>query len=530
MAIPAGTGRERPALCRKGGERDLIRSIIVEDEPVIRSGLARHLPWRELGVGEVRAAANAEEALALCRTFRPDVILSDIRMPGMNGIELCSKFREKLPDSQIIFISGFSDKEYLMAAIRLGAVSYVEKPVSVPELSAAVRKAVASVRRLGRQRTGLLHSLLCPDPRGEREALDSLVKNGGGRIPGAGARFRIGILKARSAIRDMEALAGACREALSARVPGGSVGLAADSAGDSAAILLLSSDGEAAEAPREAAVCEGILSAAGVFGDCFLGVGERVDSLCRLPDSCRAAEEAVKSLSYKGWNRYAFCSEKRSEYQGDLSEDERNAFYKLLLDGKSGEAQEFLDGIHRKFIEGHAVLNFYVRNLYYQLNGEVSRAQRRRTLQGARPRDRESLFMDEAQTIREMHDYVSGRALECCRESGEDRKGNRAVAAVLKYLNENPDDRNISIRTLADRVYLTPTYLSGVFKKQTGVTIGQYLTKVRIERAERYLADPRFRLYQIAALCGYEDANYFGKIFKKQTGMLPSEYRESKTV
>lgn len=508
----------------------MIRLIIVEDEQVIRSGLVRHMPWQELGIGEIRTAANAEEALAVCEAFRPDIILSDIRMPGMDGIDLCTKFREKLPDSQIIFISGFSDKEYLMAAIELGAVSYVEKPISVQELSSAIKKAVASIHRLSHQETNLLHSLLCLDACGEKDAMEELLQNGSGKILKCDTQFRIGILKMRSEFRNVTNFSNACKEKLNSKTKKGHVNFAADSAGASTVILLFSADGEFEfdEAPQENTICEELLSAAGPDGDCFLGIGKRVNSLDQLPDSYRTAAEAVKSLSYKGWNRYAFHDEKRSEYKEKLSEDELNAFCRKLLDGKSRDAQEFLDGIFRKFIEDHDVLNFHVRNLYYQIDCEIFRAERMMAHREKQRRNRESPFMEEAQTIREMHEYVSGRVLQCCRESREERKNNCAIMTVLNYLNEKPGDKNISIQMLADMVYLTPTYLSYVFKKQTGMTIGQYLTKVRIRKAEEYLANPRFKLYQIAAMVGYEDANYFGKIFKKQTGMLPSEYRESK--
>ena len=86
----------------------------------------------------------------------------------------------------------------------------------------------------------------------------------------------------------------------------------------------------------------------------------------------------------------------------------------------------------------------------------------------------------------------------------------------------------MSIKLLADEVYLTPTYLSSLFKKTTGSTIGQYLTEIRMNRAQELLTDPGWKLYQVAEMVGFEDANYFAKTCKKKTGMLPSEYRESK--
>lgn len=105
-----------------------MKLMVVEDEKVIRNGLLKHVPWQKLGVWEVQAAENGEKALELAETFHPDIVLSDIRMPGMSGIELCRTLREKYPEIEIIFSTGYADKEYLKAAIDLHAVGYVEKP------------------------------------------------------------------------------------------------------------------------------------------------------------------------------------------------------------------------------------------------------------------------------------------------------------------------------------------------------------------------------------------------------------------
>lgn len=80
-----------------------MKLIVVEDEKVIRNSLLKHVPWQRLGVSEVESAANGEEALAKAEIFRPDIVLSDIRMPGMSGVELCRKLKEKYPDLEIIF-------------------------------------------------------------------------------------------------------------------------------------------------------------------------------------------------------------------------------------------------------------------------------------------------------------------------------------------------------------------------------------------------------------------------------------------
>jgi two-component system response regulator YesN len=156
----------------------MIKTIIVEDERLIREGIARQVPWEELRVDEVRTAENAETALTICGEWRPDIIVSDIRMPGMDGITLCTKLRKLLPGAQLIFISGYSDKEYLMSAIGLHAVNYIEKPVSLDELNDAVRSAVNALEKNRNGQTNALHLLL--NSPGGAGAAAAILDNAGG--------------------------------------------------------------------------------------------------------------------------------------------------------------------------------------------------------------------------------------------------------------------------------------------------------------------------------------------------------------
>lgn len=103
---------------------------------------------------------------------------------------------------------------------------------------------------------------------------------------------------------------------------------------------------------------------------------------------------------------------------------------------------------------------------------------------------------------------------------------NVSVMQVLHYIHRHYSDENLSVKKLAEQVFLTPTYLSNLFKQEVGKTIGQYITEVRIERSKELLRDKRFKLYHVAQQVGYSDSNYYAKAFKKQTGCTPSEYRE----
>lgn len=120
--------------------------LIVDDEAMPRSILQKHIPWNELSVTNVCLATDGAEAVDQARRFRPEIIISDIKMPRLNGLEMAAAVREFLPACQLIFLSGYSDKEYLKTAIRLRAASYVEKPLDLEEITAAVREITTQLQ------------------------------------------------------------------------------------------------------------------------------------------------------------------------------------------------------------------------------------------------------------------------------------------------------------------------------------------------------------------------------------------------
>ena len=119
-----------------------MKLLIVDDEMLTRTGLISSISWENLGIDEVYEASDGIEGLKMAEKHKPEIILSDVRMPRMNGIDMLYKVRENAPDTVFIFMSGYSDKEYLKAAIKLRAVNYVEKPLDLVEIEQAVRTAL----------------------------------------------------------------------------------------------------------------------------------------------------------------------------------------------------------------------------------------------------------------------------------------------------------------------------------------------------------------------------------------------------
>ena len=282
---------------------------IAEDEPYTREVLVHYIPWQELGITQVLEAGNGKAALELALTHRPDIVLSDIRMPKLNGIELAQEIRKEDKNCRFIFLRAYTDREYLKSAIQIRVVSYVEKPVNIPEIRQAAETAVSEIIT-------------------QREFLKMRHKQHPESAP---------------------------------------------------------SESENISAPTTVS-----------------------------PDS------AVPSFDA--------CDE--------------------IFDAES----------------------FFIKNP---------------SLESA--------------------PYI-----------------NKAIDRILK----NYSDEKLSISQLAGQLYLSSNYLSGIFKKETGKTINQFITQVRIYHAKQYLKDSSLSLSAIALRTGYHDANYFSKAFKRETGITPKAFRE----
>ena len=120
--------------------------LIVDDEAMPRNVLKDHLPWASLSVSQVHLASDGAEGIESARALCPDIIISDIKMPRLNGLEMAAAIREFLPECQFIFLSGYSDKEYLKGAIKVRAASYVEKPLDLEEITGALQDVISELK------------------------------------------------------------------------------------------------------------------------------------------------------------------------------------------------------------------------------------------------------------------------------------------------------------------------------------------------------------------------------------------------
>lgn len=502
----------------------LLKLLLVDDETSTRAGLLERIDWHALGIDEVTGARDGLEGLAIARTMQPDILISDIRMPGMSGIELAREIRVLLPQCRIIFLSGYSDKEYLKAAIRFGVLSYVEKPIDLDEIQDVIRQAVKVCIGAQQQKDRLqddeelIQSVLLEEP----EALTQLER----RLHGAGgsACYTVLVLKSNCGRTQSAHVITAMRQSLR-RYPR-ICGMC-----DDKYVCIVS--GFRPESLRR--------DVASFFSDVtrllkgehilFCAVGTCTDRIGDIRASFDAASIALKRLFFRGYGSIVFFEEIAPPPM-DLTEYDEAAFLRLVQEVNLKGINDFILSLCAVTKISLGAREGEIKDLFLKYAFDLMREAERRGIhlkQG--DAEGEKFFwnaLSDAGTMESLCDLFLKHVEKTLQAFKGLEANNRSIAQVIKEIHEHFNDPGLSIKQLAERVYLTPTYLSYLFKKVTGQTTSEYIMWYRIEKAKEMLISDNDKLTEVAQSVGYGDANYFTKAFKRQTGMTPSKYRESR--
>jgi Response regulator containing CheY-like receiver domain and AraC-type DNA-binding domain len=519
--------------------------LIVDDDFAVRNRIKSRIDWKSLGIGRVEESEDGDEALELCRTFRPDILISDVRMPRMSGLELAAGVRELYPDTKVVFISGYAEKEYLKSAIKLQAVSYIEKPIDMGELLEVLRFSTSSLNVERKERReveaiqerddairGARLAETLAAGRGSREAALGLMRECGldlesnhlfvcvviRQILREGSASYCGVLPDRVA----DVLPRAARD-------NGFGVVFAHRVDHSFAHLI----GGSAFTPqlsysRVARLCARVSEELRRFGyETSIGIGRPVPSWADLASAYRDALEASARCFFKGPNCVVHYRDARGE-QPALDAECPKDLTRLLKSGDRLGAELFARGIEEELCRRESPKPDAVRALYHDLARELARAGREESIAVfADCKDDFALYSKIAgfRYLSDLSAYLRYGLAEYFGALEAGSNPNRTVARILRLIRQHYDDKDLSITMLSDMTSLSPTYLSHVFKAGTGATINDYITERRMERAKELLSEETVPLSEIAGLVGYRDGNYFARRFRKQVGQSPSEYR-----
>lgn len=536
----------------------MLRLLIAEDEKNSREGLVQCIDWTGFGIELLAAARNGKEALEIAEKEKPDIVISDIRMPKMDGVRLAQLLREKYEDVKIIFISGYSDTEYLKSAIRYGATDYLFKPVDIEELKRVVIKTIGEIRDRNEERIDremaerrlrksmpqlqekFFRSLLDGGTREDEEIRKQLVfLNIHMPLSGKYAVLLIHINEGSPYFdmelqHDIELMRFVILNIVGEILDRGSDGYVFEYDRDVfACILVLPEDNTLSElcVERISNDIHDSLNRSMQIGN-TIGVGRWVEGIGNIRHSFRYAKDALAREVVLGKNIVIYI-DSNAEETGDIFMVPQNLFTQLssaVLNGDSAGSSEALDKLisFLKGEKGRETL-FYRNACLMIASCLVSTASR---VEIREPEVKHALVlvhqeMMSAETLDEIRE-VLGRCAEALCRSVRDAQvtKNSALISEIRLIIAEEYGTDLSISKIAKKVYLSPTYICLLFKQETGKTINACLTDTRIDKAKELLAEGNYRVMDVASMVGYHDVKYFCRLFKAKVGVNPSEYRQ----
>lgn len=521
---------------------ELYRVLLVDDEEDIREGISRKMDWLGLGFSLVGEAANGQDALELAESLRPDVILTDIKMPFMDGLELCRILTDRLPAARFVVFSGFDAFEYAKQAIQMNVVEYILKPINADELSAVLRRLKDQLdrERAERRNVELLRSRYMENLPILRELfyanlLDGRIEPGTERDRAArldidlqGEEWAVGLAYIGSDRRD--ALSTLSIQNLLEET------LTADRCKLSlyndwvAVIVSLTESFTIYDLIR---VLDRVCTLAASYLGLTLTVG--VGAPCKeLSGMARSAAEARTALEYR-----SMVGRGQVIYIGDLEPDggqvltfeeadERTLTAAVRL-GSEQEVRDAAAALAGKIREANPSAGQY--NLFLmELVTHLMKMTRRSGV------GMEEVFgagfslpiqKSELPRLEELEDWCAERYLRLrtlIRRRQTDSAG-QTVETAKEYIRQHYAESDLSVEKLCAYLHLSSTYFSTLFKRETGTSFTAYVTTVRMEAAAEAIRGTEEKTYLIAQRCGYEDPNYFSYVFKRHFGVTPTKYR-----
>ena len=516
----------------------MIKIIIIDDEAIIRESLTRFIDWASIGVEVCGTAANGVTAMAMILTQKPDIILTDIRMPSLDGLDLIRMIREQQLPAEVIFISAHSSFDYARQAISLGAFGYITKPINEEELLDMVERCAKKIRsneqtsqilssyqQTCQQKRQLILSRLALQKAALTAEEESLLQDCPGFYSDFSWYTAIGIWYScdHTDFLSEELLSELCPDTSD------TAHLLFSPEPHMQLIILLSAQSSSSPLYQTARK----LTLADLFA--------AEDTLTILSDvhpwehnfyhayvenALTYAAHTVKK-EYGIFNfRDTFCKTasptsmeefKKHYYSGGLTKSTLPAMLSEFISFfiKDGTLYD-LEYVKLHFIHliDSGVEALGGSKLHSYLHQDILSAQKSITAQnhiGEVYIAAYNLFFNLLSSLEEM-----------------DRKStSQLVRSSISYIRDHYAE-NITLAEISGHLYVSPTYFSKIFSQEMGQPFSRYLLEYRISKSIELLRDPNNKIASIAISCGFSDVTYFSKAFKSVTGMSPHRYRNHK--
>lgn len=538
----------------------MIKLFLVEDEIIMRTGIKNNIDWEAEGIVFVGEASDGELAYPQIQKLQPDILITDIKMPFMDGLELTELVRKDFPDMKIIILSGYDEFSYAQKALRLNVTEYLLKPITSKKLLMSIRREVEAIEKSRRQ---LEYADLTEKAKQERRTLEKqmffrkIVRN----------ELQMSEILEKGKELGME-LSASWYQVILYYI--GTTGSQAGSysehqntilreiqycfskvegwycfdRGTEGMAILAMGDSEEELTKKVKHNLEIIIEIAKNYpqAEYFIGLGSQVNRLRQLGNSYNDASRAF-SHRYMQAESGIFDSNTcllenpKESYMDihdlDIHRMDRKVVNSFLHMGAVDEVPhfitEYLGCMGSQNVQSVIFLQYITMDIYFCVVAFLEEI-------GYKMEDVADKYSDINDVVRLFTtlDKIKGYFEKILtgsiqlRDQVSKKKFGKILEKAKDYIEEHYNQEDISLNTAAAHVNVSPNYFSTIFSQEIGKTFIEYLTEIRMKKAKELLMTTNKKVSEIAYHIGYKDAHYFSFLFKKTQGCTTKEYRNRK--
>lgn len=533
----------------------MLKVVLVEDESRIREAIRDTVPWEEYGYKFVGEAGDGEMALSVLRKTSPDVLITDIKMPFMDGLELCRIAMQEFPKLKIIIISGYDDFEYARQAIEIGAWQYLLKPITKQTIKkvlidlkakidqeneqsdyqAKFNSEVHEYEQFGRRR---FFEKMLEGELSVGEIYDEAGKQGINISAPCYSLLFILIREKDKGLDDklLDEVTFCQDEVIHYFLRNPKYVLFSWNVNCYGVLVMTEADQMEAVVNRCVEKVTEICSRRESILEWYVAVSDSVERLSRLPEcyqntnkylAYRFMQPSLHVLNEKNLKQYITPVKDSDISSVDPSKMDPEIIKDFLIHGSLQEVVNFSESyissvseaLNSTMFRDYLVLNIRFTLLGYLGTHGVSEAELKEKLTG----NYDDIHLEAGKVRGYLEDMLTAALL--LRDKESDYLTGKILRSAIQYIDSNYSNENISLNEVAAKVDVSSNYLSALFSQKMEKTFVEYITGKRMEMAKKLLHTTDMSTGEIAAEIGYKDPHYFSFVFKKTQGKSPREYR-----
>ena len=543
----------------------MLKIFLAEDEVIVRETIKRMIPWENLGFELVGEAADGEMALPLLIRQQPDLLITDIKMPFMDGLTLARLAKKEVPGLKVVILSGYDDFNYAKQAINIGVEDYLLKPITknaLIERLTEIRSRYEDEKTQREYYEKFHREIQAYEKNSSRDFFEALVSGSLDMMEIYKRAEKLGVdIVAES--YNILIFTMNCNEDFSGRREGYSSWEAESMemlekffAGHPFAMLFRSNvfsygvliKGEKDSVKENTRIC--VEEIRRIFDrkednkEWFVAVGESVERLSQIQKSYHSASRAF-SQRYLYDGKVLYYEEMLAMEKKDVTNEDSEYLQKVdvnalnptilqkflsngLLEETENFVQDYFYAIGQEPMESVVFRSYVILNVRFSVLSFLKELGcDTKTLE---PEDTEEILAESGRNMESTIAYAEkliSQAIQL-RDRNSGNKNRSILKAAVDFIDQHYMEEDMSLNKAANAANVSANHFSALFSQNMGQTFIEYLTSLRMDKAKEYLRCTGMRSSEIAGEVGYKDAHYFSYLFKKTQGMTPSDYRKAR--